>query len=78
MSYTAVIIRAENNKTYFKSAGNIKPNVSTTSSFLGRRQRLKMPASGTETAEAKSERDGVLWLALKEHIMRERQKKKEG
>lgn len=36
-----------------------------------------MPAA-TEPPEAKSERDELLWQALKEHIMLERQKKKEG
>lgn len=36
-----------------------------------------MPAA-TEQPAAKKERDELLWQALKEHIMRERQKKKEG
>lgn len=36
-----------------------------------------MPAA-TEAPAAKKERDELLWQALKEHIMRERQKKKEG
>ncbi len=34
-----------------------------------------MPAA---TADSKSDREEILWQALKEHIMRERQKKKEG
>lgn len=36
-----------------------------------------MPAA-TEQPAAKKEREEVLWQALKEHIMQERQKKKEG
>lgn len=36
-----------------------------------------MPAA-TEQPAAKKEHDELLWQALKEHIMRERQKKKEG
>lgn len=36
-----------------------------------------MPAA-VEPSEAKTERDELLWQALKEHIMLERQKKKEG
>lgn len=36
-----------------------------------------MPAA-TEQPAAKKERDELLWQALKEHIMKERQKKKEG
>lgn len=36
-----------------------------------------MPAA-TEPPEAKTEREELLWQALKEHIMLERQKKKEG
>lgn len=36
-----------------------------------------MPAA-PEPPEAKTERDELLWQALKEHIMLERQKKKEG
>lgn len=39
-----------------------------------------MPAAttGGDSAEVKSDREEILWQALKEHIMRERQKKKEG
>lgn len=39
-----------------------------------------MPAAttGGDAAEVKSDREEILWQALKEHIMRERQKKKEG
>lgn len=38
-----------------------------------------MPAATTGgDAEVKSDREEILWQALKEHIMRERQKKKEG
>lgn len=36
-----------------------------------------MPAA-TEQPAAKKEHDELLWQALKEHIMRERQKKKQG
>lgn len=36
-----------------------------------------MPAA-TEQPAAKKEHNELLWQALKEHIMRERQKKKEG
>lgn len=36
-----------------------------------------MPAA-TEQPAAKKEREDLLWQALKEHIMLERQKKKEG
>lgn len=35
-----------------------------------------MPAA--TAADAKGDREEILWQALKEHIMRERQKKKEG
>lgn len=38
-----------------------------------------MPAATTgDPPEVKSDREEILWQALKEHIMRERQKKKEG
>lgn len=45
--------------------------------IISAKKYLKMPAA-TEQPAAKKERDELLWQALKEHIMRERQKKKEG
>lgn len=44
---------------------------------ISAKKYLKMPAAA-EPPEAKTERDELLWQALKEHIMLERQKKKEG
>lgn len=45
--------------------------------IISAKKYLKMPAA-TEQPAAKKERDDLLWQALKEHILRERQKKKEG
>lgn len=45
--------------------------------IISAKKYLKMPAA-TEPPEAKTEREELLWQALKEHIMLERQKKKEG
>lgn len=45
--------------------------------IISAKKYLKMPAA-TEPPEAKTEREELLRQALKEHIMLERQKKKEG
>lgn len=45
--------------------------------IISAKKYLKMPAA-TEQPAAKKERDELLWQSLKEHIMRERQKIKEG
>lgn len=37
-----------------------------------------MPAATEQPAAAKKEREELLWQSLKEHVMRERQKIKEG
>lgn len=45
--------------------------------IISAKKYLKMPAA-TEQPAAKKEREELLWQSLKEHIMRERQKLREG
>lgn len=45
--------------------------------IISAKKYLKMPAA-TEQPAAKKEREELLWQSLKEHVMRERQKIKEG
>lgn len=46
--------------------------------IISAKKYLKMPAATESPAASKKEREELLWQALKDHIMLERQKKKEG
>lgn len=46
--------------------------------IISAKKYLKMPAATEQPAAAKKEREELLWQSLKEHVMRERQKIKEG
>lgn len=46
--------------------------------IISAKKYLKMPAATEQPAAKREEREELLWQSLKEHVMRERQKIKEG
>lgn len=72
---------SKNASTHLSIGGRLIPDFDLTSFshglIISAKKYLKMPAA-TEQPAAKKEREELLWQSLKVHVMRERQKIKEG